>query len=120
VLLHAVTDALLGAAGLDDIGQLFPDTDPANRGRDSGEMLQIAWRQIQGLGYSIVNVDCIVLAQQPKLSPHKPKIRHAIADLLGIPPEAVNVKGKTGEQVGPIGRQEAISAECVVLLEKNP
>jgi 2-C-methyl-D-erythritol 2,4-cyclodiphosphate synthase len=119
VLLHAVTDALLGAAGLDDIGQMFPDSEAANRGRDSGEMLRIAWQAVERLGYSIVNLDCVVLVQQPKLSPHKQIIRQRIAELLGIAPEAVNLKGKTGEQVGPIGRREAITAECVVLLEKK-
>ena len=117
VLLHALTDALLGAAALGDIGELFPDTDPAHRGRDSGDMLRQAYQRVQRAGYRIVNVDCIVFAQKPKLGPHKQAIRESIASLLGIPAENVNVKAKTGEQVGPIGRQEAISAEVAVLVE---
>jgi 2-C-methyl-D-erythritol 2,4-cyclodiphosphate synthase len=117
VLLHAVTDALLGAAALGDIGELFPDTDAAHRGRDSGEMLQLAWQQVAARGYRVVNLDCIVHAQQPKLSPYKETIRRRIATLLGLSADCVGVKAKTGEAVGPVGRQEAIMAECVVLLE---
>lgn len=117
VLLHAITDALLGAASLGDIGELFPDTDPANKGKDSGEMLQAAVAQVQKAGFSVVNLDCIVFAQRPKLSPHKMAIRDRIGELLDIKPELVGVKAKTGESVGPIGREEAISAQCVVLLE---
>ncbi len=118
VLLHAVTDALLGAAALGDIGELFPDTDPANRGRDSGEMLQEAYRRVQAVGFRVMNLDCIVFAQRPKLSPYKETIRQRLASLLSIPCDCVGVKAKTGEAVGPVGRQEAIMAECVVLLEK--
>jgi 2-C-methyl-D-erythritol 2,4-cyclodiphosphate synthase len=117
VLLHAVTDALLGAAALADIGELFPDHEPANRGRDSGQMLQIAWRKVADRGFRIVNLDCVVLAQQPKLSLYKQTIRQRIAALLEVPVECVGLKAKTGEDVGPVGRQEAIVAECVALLE---
>jgi 2-C-methyl-D-erythritol 2,4-cyclodiphosphate synthase len=117
VLLHAVTDALLGAAALGDIGEMFPDTDPAHRGRDSGEMLSAALARVQSAGYRVVNLDCILFAQRPKLTPHKSAIRQRIAQLLEIDPSAVNVKAKTGELVGPIGREEAISAECIVLIE---
>jgi 2-C-methyl-D-erythritol 2,4-cyclodiphosphate synthase len=117
VLLHAVTDALLGAAALGDIGELFPDTDPANRGRDSADMLTAVWREVAGRGYRIVNLDCVVLAEQPKLSGYKLRIRGRIAGLLAIPMERVGLKAKTGELVGPIGRHEAIEAQCVVLLE---
>ncbi len=120
VLLHAVTDALLGAAGLEDIGQLFPDTDAANRGRDSAEMLRLAWQKVAARGYTIVNLDCVVLAEQPKLAPHKASIRQRIAEVLSIDADRVGLKAKTGEQVGPIGRREAISAQCVALLEKTP
>ena len=116
VLLHAVTDALLGAAGLADIGELFPDTDPANRGRDSADMLRLAWHQVRSAGWSIANLDCVVLAESPKLSPYKMGIRHRIAAILGISPEQVGLKAKTGEQVGAVGRQEIIAAQCVVLL----
>jgi len=120
VLLHAVTDALLGAASLGDIGELFPDTDPANQGRDSGKMLQHACQQVAAAGFEIVNIDCIVFAQNPKLSPFKDAIRRRVAELLAVSADCVGVKAKTGELVGPIGREEAISAECVALLEKKP
>jgi 2-C-methyl-D-erythritol 2,4-cyclodiphosphate synthase len=119
VLLHAVTDALLGAAALGDIGELFPDTDPANRARDSGQMLVAARERVLAAGFRIINVDCIVFAQQPKLSAYKDPIRRRVAELLEIDPDCVGVKAKTGELVGPVGRQEAMMAECVALLEKQ-
>lgn len=119
VLLHALTDALLGAAALGDIGELFPDTDPAHRGRDSGDMLRQAYQRVQRAGYRIVNVDCIVFAQLPKLSPYKLAIRQRIAELLEIDVEQVGVKAKTGERVGPVGREEAMMAECVALVERS-
>ncbi len=118
-LLHAVTDALLGAAGLGDIGDLFPDTDPANKGRDSAEMLSNVWKQVQGRGWSIVNLDAVIFAEKPKLSPFKDRIKVRIAQILGIATDRIGIKAKTGEQVGPIGRKEAISAECVVLLQRS-
>jgi len=117
VLLHALIDALLGAAALGDVGQMFPDTDPANRGRDSGEMLQIAMAAVAKLRWRIVNLDCIVFAQRPKLLPHRQEIRQRIADLLHIETERVGLQAKTGEGVGPIGHEEAIAAQCVVLLK---
>ncbi len=116
-LLHAVTDALLGAAALGDIGQMFPDTDAENRGRDSAEMLSAALDAIAAVGWRIVNIDCIVFAQRPKLLPHRQAIRQRLADILGIEPERIGLKGKTGEHVGLIGLEEAIAAQCVVLLE---
>lgn len=119
VLLHAITDALLGAAGLGDIGQLFPDTDPANKGRDSAEMLRLAYEQVLAAGYRIENLDCIVFAQRPKLLPHKDAIRRRVAEILGIAVEQVGLKAKTGEHVGPVGREEAIMAECVALVVKQ-
>jgi 2-C-methyl-D-erythritol 2,4-cyclodiphosphate synthase len=109
---------LLGASALGDIGELFPDTDPANRGRDSADMLSVAYTRVQAAGYRIVNLDCIVFAQRPKLSPYKETIRERLASLLSIPADCVGLKAKTGEAVGPVGRQEAIMAECVVLLEQ--
>ena len=117
VLLHAVTDALLGAASLGDIGQLFPDTDEANRDRDSSEMVLVALQRVIASGFSVVNVDCIVFAEQPKLGPFFNSLRDRMAELLEISPEAVGIKAKTGEGVGPIGKGEAMSAQCVVLLE---
>ncbi|MEQ8849771.1 2-C-methyl-D-erythritol 2,4-cyclodiphosphate synthase [Botrimarina sp.] len=116
VLLHAVTDALLGAAGLPDIGELFPNTDAENRRRDSAEFLREAIRRVREKGYELVNLDCVVHAQQPKLSPYKDAMRHAIAGVLGVSVTQVNVKAKTGEGVGPVGREEAIDARCVALL----
>jgi 2-C-methyl-D-erythritol 2,4-cyclodiphosphate synthase len=116
VLLHAITDALLGAAALGDIGELFPDTDQANRGRDSADMLAAACEKVRDAGYEIVNLDCIVHAQRPKLSPHKPAIRQRIAAILGLDVGQISLKAKTGEQVGPVGRQEAIEAQCIALI----
>ena len=107
------------AASLGDIGEMFPDTDEANRGRDSGEMLRLAWRAVAAGGYAIENLDCIVFAQRPKLSPYKDAIRRSIAALLELEVDRVGLKAKTGESVGPVGRQEAIMAECVALLIKK-
>jgi 2-C-methyl-D-erythritol 2,4-cyclodiphosphate synthase len=115
--LHAITDAILGAAALGDIGELFPDTDEANRGRDSAEMLALVHAKVVEAGYRVVNLDCIVFAQRPKLSPYKEAIRARIAAILEITSQAVGVKAKTGEGVGSIGHEEAIMAQCVVLLE---
>ena len=120
VLLHAVTDALLGAAAMGDIGQWFPNTDERTRGRDSAEMLRHVGRRVADEGYMIVNLDCIVFAQRPKFSPHAAVIRGRVAELLDIQPGQVGFKAKTGEGVGPIGREEAVSAQCVVLLERGP
>lgn len=119
VLLHAITDAVLGAAALGDIGEMFPDTDESNKNRDSAEMLSVAASNVADRGFAIVNLDCIVFAQRPKLSPHKRQIAERIADILEIPADCVGIKAKTGEQVGPVGRQEAIQAQCVALLERD-
>lgn len=119
VLLHAITDALLGAASLGDIGEMFPDTDPANRGRDSAEMLRAAVDRVRDAGWRLVNLDCVIFAQRPKILPHRPAIRRRIADILGVDEQAVWLKAKTGEHVGPIGEELAIAAECVVLVERH-
>ncbi len=119
VLLHAVTDALLGAAALGDIGELYPNTDPANRGRDSAEMLAGAYERLVAAGYSIVNLDCIVFLEQPKLSRYKEAIRRRIATLLRLDADCVGLKAKTGEGVDAIGRQEAVAAQCVVLVTRT-
>ena len=116
VLFHAVTDALLGAAGLNDIGELFPDNEPVNRNRDSAEMLQNAWEQVRQNGWEIVNLDIVIFAEKPKISPHKDSIRRRLAEILDIDEAQVGIKAKTGEGIGFIGREEAISAECVLLL----
>lgn len=120
VLLHAITDAILGAAALGDIGDLFPDTAPENKGRPSSEMLRIAHEKVKREHWEIVNLDCTVFAERPKLGPSKEKIRDNIANLLELSPRCVNIKAKTGEKVGPIGREEAIGSECIVLLQRKP
>ncbi len=120
VVLHALTDALLGAAGLGDIGEWFPDTDPQFAGADSAELLQRVVMELARLGWRAVNVDCTVAAQRPKLSPYKKSMTARIGEVLRIDPQMVNVKAKTGEKVGPIGREEAIGADVVVLIERRP
>ncbi|QEG42836.1 2-C-methyl-D-erythritol 2,4-cyclodiphosphate synthase [Roseimaritima ulvae] len=119
VLLHAITDAILGAGDCGDIGRLFPNTDEANRGRDSGEFLAEALRRVRAKGWEVVNLDCVVLAQQPKISPHLDKMRQSISEIANLSPTQVGIKGKTGEGVGPIGHAEAIAARCVVLLYRT-
>ena len=111
---------MLGAAGLGDIGEMFPDTAEENRGRDSADMLRRAWQAVQAQGYALGNLDCVVFAQRPKLLEHKPAIRQRIAEILDTSVDNIGLKAKTGEQVGPVGREEAIMAECVVLLERTP
>jgi 2-C-methyl-D-erythritol 2,4-cyclodiphosphate synthase len=119
VLLHAITDALLGAAALGDIGEMFPDTDPANKGRDSAGMLAAAAGRLAAAGWRIVNLDCVIFAQRPKILPHRERMRQRIATILDLGIDAVWLKAKTGEGVGPIGEELAIGAECVVLIERN-
>ncbi|MGE3243537.1 MAG: 2-C-methyl-D-erythritol 2,4-cyclodiphosphate synthase [Pirellulales bacterium] len=119
VLLHAVTDALLGAAALPDIGRLFPNTDPANRNRDSAEMLSAAALKLKEAGYQVINLDCVVHAQRPKLADYIDAIRHRIAGILELNPHDVGLKAKTGEGVGPVGNGELIEARCVALVEST-
>ncbi|MDR1959177.1 MAG: 2-C-methyl-D-erythritol 2,4-cyclodiphosphate synthase [Planctomycetaceae bacterium] len=116
VLLHAVTDALLGAASLGDIGELYPDTVPENKERDSAEILTEVYRLVRKSGWIIVNLDCIIFAQNPKFGHHKLDIKLRIAEILDLASEQVNIKAKTGEKVGHIGRCEAVAAQCVALL----
>src|SRR5262245_1220512 len=118
VVLHALTDALLGAAGLGDIGDAYPDTDPQFQGRDSGFFLHETLIRLNRKGYRVVNVDVIVFAQEPKLGPMKQQMRKKIADLLTLDVDAVNVKAKTGEKVGIIGRGKAMSCQAVALIDK--
>jgi 2-C-methyl-D-erythritol 2,4-cyclodiphosphate synthase len=118
-LLHAITDALLGAAAAGDIGELFPDTAAENKNRDSADMLRLAHERVQQAGYQIGNLDCIVFTQRPKLLPHKSAIRARLSEILSLRIEQIGLKAKTGEGVGVIGREEAISAECIVLLEEK-
>jgi 2-C-methyl-D-erythritol 2,4-cyclodiphosphate synthase len=118
VLLHAVTDALLGAAGLPDIGVMFPNDEPANRNRDSAEMLATAAAAMSKAGYKIINVDCVIHAERPKISGYYDPIRHRVAGILCISPLQIGLKAKTGEGVGPVGHEEVIEARCVALLEE--
>ena len=117
-LLHAIADAALGAAGLGDIGDMFPDTSEENRGRDSAEILSLCLESVEEAGWRVVNVDCVVCAQAPKLGPLKDAMRGRIAGILGVDRSRVNVKAKTGEHVGPVGRMEAIETRAVVLLRR--
>ncbi len=118
VLLHAITDALLGAAGLGDIGSHFPDTDARYRGADSAVLLGHAARQVHELGWRIANVDATVVAQAPRLEPHKQLMREAISRALAIDVDRVNVKAKTAEKLGPAGQRHCIEARAVLLLYK--
>lgn len=115
-LLHAITDALLGAAGLGDIGSHFPDTAAEFKDADSRVLLREAYQSVQELGWKVVNVDTTVIAQKPKLAPHIPEMRANIAADLGLPENCVNIKGKTNEKLGYLGRMEAIEAQAAVLL----
>lgn len=120
VLLHAITDALLGAAALGDIGRHFPDTDPAFRGADSSALLAEAARRVRAAGFEIVNLDSTVIAQAPKLAPHITAMVAQIAQTLGVAPGQVNVKAKTAERLGPVGQELSIEARAVVLLAAVP
>ena len=119
VLLHAICDALLGAAGLGDIGEHYPDTDPKWRGLDSTRLLAEVVDRLSLRGWIVVNCDVIVHAQEPKLGPHKAAMRANLARLLRLLEPSVNVKAKTGEHVGPVGRGEAISCHAVVLIRQG-
>jgi len=118
-LLHAITDALLGAAGLGDIGRHFPDTDPRYQGADSRVLLRDTVALLAKAGWQPVNVDSTLIAQRPKLAPHVPAMVANIAADLGLAPDCVNVKGKTNEKLGYLGRCEAIEAQAVVLIQRQ-
>ena len=118
VLLHALTDALLGAAGLNDIGQLFPDTDPQFKDRDSRILLRAALQKVQAAGFQIGNVDATIICQKPKLADFLPEmVRNIAADLL-VTPSHVNLKAKTNESLGHLGRGEGVAVHAVALLYK--
>ena len=116
VLLHAITDALFGAAGLGDIGQHFPDTDARYKGADSRELLRECGRKLAAAGFAIVNIDSTIIAQAPKMAPHIPGMQANIAADLGLEVAAVNVKAKTTERLGFTGRGEGIAAEAIALV----
>ena len=118
-LLHAITDAMLGASGLGDIGRLFPDTDAAYAGADSAELLARALERVRGEGWVPVNVDATIVAQAPKMAPHIPAMRERIASVLGIDTARVNVKAKTAEKMGPVGEGRSIEARAVCLLARR-
>ncbi len=115
-LLHAITDALLGGAGLGDIGQHFPDTDDRFKGADSVQLLCQAAQRVRERGWQIGNIDATVIAQAPRLAPHIPAMCERIAAALALAPEQVNVKAKTAEKMGPVGEGKAMQAQAVVLL----
>ena len=116
VLLHAITDALLGGAALGDIGRHFPDTDPEFRGADSLVLLVEAARRVRATGLEIGNIDSTIIAQAPKLAPHIPAMRERIATALGLALDQVNVKAKTAEKLGPVGQLQAMEARAAALL----
>jgi 2-C-methyl-D-erythritol 2,4-cyclodiphosphate synthase len=116
---HAITDAILGAAGLGDIGEMFPDTDPSNAGKDSIGMLEAAVRRLAGAGYRVAQIDVSVISETPRLSPHREKIRARLAAALGIDSTSVSVKGKTNEGMGWIGRKEGLACIAVATLKGN-
>jgi 2-C-methyl-D-erythritol 2,4-cyclodiphosphate synthase len=116
---HAITDAILGAAGLGDIGEMFPDSDPANKDRDSIGMLEMAVRRLGAAGFAVNQVDVTVIAETPRLSPHREKMRARLAVALGIDSSSVSVKGKTNEGMGWIGRKEGLACIAVATLTRN-
>jgi 2-C-methyl-D-erythritol 2,4-cyclodiphosphate synthase len=118
VLLHAITDAVLGAAGLGDIGRHFPDTDAQFKGADSSVLLAEAMRRVRERGWDVVNLDSTIVAQAPKLAPHMPAINASVAQALGVLPDQVNVNAKTAEKLGPVGMGQSMEARAVVLLRK--
>jgi 2-C-methyl-D-erythritol 2,4-cyclodiphosphate synthase len=118
-LLHAIGDAICGAAGLPDIGQLFPDSDEMWKNADSRELLRRIWDKAREGGWNIENVDAVVIAQQPKLSPFVGAMRQSVAEVLGIETERVNLRGKTAEGMGALGAGEGIAVHAVCLLHRN-
>jgi 2-C-methyl-D-erythritol 2,4-cyclodiphosphate synthase len=118
ILLHAITDALLGAAALGDIGMHFPDTDPAWKGADSGRFLAHAAKLVRDLGYEIVNVDTTVILERPKLKDHRLSIRESIAGTLGLELDRVSVKFKTAERVGPVGEGKSAEAQAIAMISR--
>jgi len=118
VLLHAIIDALLGATGQGDIGEWFPNTSDEWKNADSAKLLDAVLQSVLNRGWRIINLDCTIHAERPRMALWKPKIRARLAELLHVSSEAVNVKAKSGERVGPVGRGESISADAVVLISK--
>lgn len=119
VMLHALMDALLGAAGLGDIGRHFPDTDPAYKGADSAVLLERVMRSLRERGWHVVNADVCLIGERPKIGPHRELMRERIAPLLGIETDALNVKATTTEKLGFTGRGEGLAAQAVVLIDRT-
>ena len=119
VLLHTVADACLGAIGEGDIGRHFPDTDPAFKDADSAKLMEHVWQLVKDKGYELVNADCTIIAQKPKMQPYIQQMRERIAELLNADPEQINVKATTTEKLGFTGRGEGIASQVVVLLKQN-
>ena len=118
-LAHAVTDAVLGAAGLGDIGGLFPSGDPAWKDADSMALLRSAFALVKQAGWRLVNIDCVVCCESPKLLPFRDAVRRSLAEALEVPADMVFVKGKTGEGLGPVGKGRAVEALAICLLERD-
>jgi 2-C-methyl-D-erythritol 2,4-cyclodiphosphate synthase len=118
VLLHTISDACLGAIGEGDIGRHFPDTDPAFKDADSAKLMEHVWQLVKDRGYELVNADCTIIAQKPKMAPYIQPMKERIAELLNASPEQINVKATTTEKLGFTGRGEGIASQAVVLLKK--
>jgi 2-C-methyl-D-erythritol 2,4-cyclodiphosphate synthase len=118
VLAHALTDAILGAAGLEDIGALFSSDDPALAGADSVELLRQAWERVRAQGWELANADVVLIGEQPRLAPHRDAMRKRLADALGVEPERVAVRATTTDGLGFTGRGEGLAAQAVALLRK--
>ncbi|WHZ03272.1 2-C-methyl-D-erythritol 2,4-cyclodiphosphate synthase [Neobacillus sp. YX16] len=119
VLLHTVADACLGAIGEGDIGRHFPDTDPNFKDADSAKLMEHVWQLVKDRGYELVNADCTIIAQKPKMAPYIQQMKVRIAELLNASPEQINVKATTTEKLGFTGRGEGIASQAVVLLKRN-
>jgi 2-C-methyl-D-erythritol 2,4-cyclodiphosphate synthase len=119
VIGHALTDALLGAAGLGDIGSLFPSGDARWEGADSLDLLRDAYARVREAGFALVNADCVLIGEEPRIAPHREEMRRRLADALGVAPELVNVRATTTDRLGFTGRGEGLAAEAVALLERR-
>jgi len=119
VIAHALTDAVLGAAGLGDIGSLFPSDDPRWEGADSLDLLRDAYARVRAAGFELVNADCVLIGEAPRIAPHREAMRRRLATALGVEPELVNVRATTTDRLGFTGRGEGLAAEAVALLERT-
>ena len=119
VLLHAITDALLGAAGLGDIGSYFPPEDAKWKDADSADLLRAVWKDVKAAGWSLENLDCVIKLERPKFLPHRREVIESIASILGVEDNQIFVKAKTGEKLPPVGTSEAVEAQAVCLLSRQ-